>query len=198
VRFGVGRGSDTATLWQVDESGKIRGRDLGRAIDAAAGRTATDLDGREGRPGVGRTDDEDAGHARRRYRSHGIEPLEPDPCIGPLLEPGEDVLARHQGVVLDRRQLSTRDDPSSPMPGDLYVTSSRLVHVGRRVVTIELDDVEDAALVGDRVLLITRGGIGVTLEGDRPRLLRVQMAAARAARSGPTRRRTSRPQLAAR
>ena len=182
----------------MDASGKIRGHDLGRAIDAATDRRATDLDGRETRSDVRPTDDEDASRARRRYRSHGIEPLAPDPCFGVLLEPGEDVLARHQGVGLDRRQLSTRDGSSAPTVGDLYVTSTRLVHLSLPVVMIELDDIEDAALVGHRVLLVTRGGIGVTLEADRPRLLRVQMAAARAARTGLTRRRNSRPQVAAR
>ena len=182
----------------MDASGKIRGHDRGRAIDAATDRKATDLGGREARSHIRRSDDEDASRARRRYRSHGIEPLAPDPCIGLLLEPGEDVLATHQGVGLDRRQLSTRDGTSAPTVGDLYVTSTRLVHVGLPVVTIELDDIEDAALVGDLVLLITRGGIGVTFETDRPRLLRVQMAAARAARTALTRRRSSRPQPAAR
>jgi len=181
----------------VRESRKIREQDPKPAIDAAPDRRAADLDARVARPDVGRTDDEDASDARRRYRTHGLEPLRPDTCIGPLLETDEVVLARHQGVGLDGRQLS-QSGPSAPIRGDLYVTSARLVHVGLRVVTIELDDIEDAALVGHRVLLVTRGGVGVTLETDRPRLLRVQMAAARAARTGLTRRRSGRPQLAAR
>ena len=184
-------------LWQVGESGMIRRRGLRTSDDTATDWRPTDLDPREARPDVERADDEDASAARRRYRSHGIEPLAPDPCIGLLLEPDEDVLARHHGVGLDRRQ-STRAAPSAQLLGDLYVTSARLVHVGLSVLMIELDDIEDAALVGDRVLLVTRGGVGVTLETGQPRLLRVQVAAARAARAGRIRRGPGRPQLAAR
>ena len=172
----------------MHESGKIRREDLEPAVDAAPDRRSTDLDAREARPDVARTDEEDASDARRRYRSHGIEPLAPDDCIGPMLAPGEYVLAHHRSVGLDRRQRSKEIEPSVPMRGDLYVTSARLVYLDGRVLTIDLDDIEDAALVGDRVLLVTRGGIGFILETARPRLLRVQMAAARAARAGPTRR----------
>jgi hypothetical protein len=107
-----------------------------------------------------------------------------------LLEPGELVLACHRWVALDRHQRSTVEAPSVSLRGDLYVTTARLVHVGPPVVTVDLDDIEDAALVGDRVLLVTRGGAGITVDTDRPRLLRVQLAAARVARTGMTRRRT--------
>jgi hypothetical protein len=182
----------------VHESGKIRRDDLEPAPDAAPDRIPADLDAREAQPDLGRTDEEDASDARRRFRSHGIEPLAPDACIGSMLAPGEDVLAHHRSVGLDRLQRSKEIEPTVPMLGDLYVTSARLVHLGLRVLTIELDDIEDAALVGDRVLLVIRGGTGVALETDRPRLLRVQMAAARAARSGPTGRRPGRSQPAAR
>lgn len=145
------------------------------------------LDGSGSRGHAGPTDEEAASNARRRYRRYGIEPISPDPCIGALIAPAEHVLASHQWVALDHRQMSAGAAASTPVRGDLYVTTARLVHVGRQVVTVELDDIEDAAIVGDRLLLVTRGGIGITLETDRPQLLRVQLAAARAARTGPTR-----------
>jgi hypothetical protein len=171
----------------VTQSGKNRGSDRGAAVDAKRDPIPPDLDGRRSRGLAGPTDEEEASDARRRYRRYGIEPISPDPCIGALIAPAEQVLASHRWVALDRRQGSTEAQASTPMRGDLYVTTARLVHVGRHVVTVELDDIEDAALVGDRVLLVTHGGIGITLETDRPQLLRVQLAAARAARTGPTR-----------
>ena len=182
----------------MQEPGKIRRHDLEPAVDAAPDRRSTDLDAGDARPDVVHSDDEEASEARCRYRSHGIEPIAPDDCIGPILAHGEDVLAHHRSVGLDRRQRSKETKPSVPMRGDLYVTSARLVYLDGRVLTIDLDDIEDAALVGDRVLLVTRGGIGITLDSDRPRLLRVQVAMARAARAGPIRRRRVRTQPASR
>lgn len=186
------------TLVQVKESRKIRGSDVSRAVDAVGDRTSTDLDGGDKRVDPRRADDEEAIAARRRYRNHGIEPIAPDPCIGALLEPAELVLACHRWVALDRHERTTVEAPSASVRGDLYVTTARLVHVGPQVDVVELDDIEDAALVGDRVLLVTRGGAGITVDTDRPRLLRVQMAAARVARASLARRRSGGPQLAAR
>jgi hypothetical protein len=169
----------------VKKPEKIRGSDRGPAVDGDRDRTSPDLGGEGSRGHLGRTDEEDASDARRRYRNHGIEPIAPDVRIGPLLTPGEDVLAHHRNVGFERTQRSNEIEPFVRMRGDLYVTSARLVHVGLRVLTIELDDIDDAALVGERVLLVTRGGVGIALDSDRPRLLRVQMAAARAARTRP-------------
>lgn len=197
-RLSIRQAPRAVILGQVRESRKIRGSDFSRAVDAVGDRTSPDPDGGDKRDDSRRADDEEASAERRRYRNHGIEPIAPDPCIGALLEPAEQVLACHRWVALDRHQRSTGEAPSASVRGDLYVTTARLVHVGPQVDVVELDDIEDAALVGDRVLLVTRGGAGITVDTDRPRLLRVQMAAARVARAGLTRRRSGRPQLAAR
>ncbi len=168
------------------------------AADAALDRVSTDVDTGDPPRDLAQMDEEEASEARRRYRSEGIEPLEPDARIGPLLAPGEVVFAHHRVVALARRQRSKEIVPSAQMRGHLYVTSARLVHVGPSVLTIDLDDIEDAALAGELVLLIVRGGVGITLDSDRPRLLRVQMAAARAGRADPTRHRPVGPQHVAR
>jgi len=177
----------------MPEPGRIRTSDLGASVDGtpdarSTDRDAPDLDPHRARPDVEWSDDEAASDARRRYRSHGIEPLAPDARISPLLTPGESVVAHHPSVGLARRLRSKEVESTVPVHGHLYVTSARLVHLCPGALTIALDDIEDAALIGDRVLLVTRGGVGITLDADRPRLLRVQIAAARAARTGPTRR----------
>jgi hypothetical protein len=45
------------------------------------------------------------------------------------------------------------------------------------VVSVSLVDLEESSLAGERLLLTLRGGEGLTLDVDRPRLLRAEMAA---------------------
>ena len=144
------------------------------------------------------TDESAASDARVRYREHGMEPLEPDERIRSLLAPDEELLAVRRHVALARPQPSDGAPAIDPISGDLYVTSARLVHVGRSILAFDLDDIEDAALAEERVLLVLRDGAGIALDAVRPRLLRVQIAAARAARAGMTGRRRGRLQPASR
>ena len=60
----------------------------------------------------------------------------------------------------------------------LYLTSRRLVHLGQVVLSVNLIDIEESSLAGERLLLTLRNGEGLTLDVDRPRLLRAEMAAA--------------------
>ena len=103
-----------------------------------------------------------------------------------LLLPGEQLVAHRGAALLDRRQARRQRRPV----GDLYLTSARLLFVGSPRASIPLDSIEDAILIGDRIQLMLRGGFGVSIEVERPRLLREQIAAARAtrreARSGPS------------
>ena len=116
--------------------------------------------------------------ARARFRADGPDALPADPWIARLMVEGELLVAKRAEVAFDRRQSSVRDRPV----GDLYVTSERLILLGSSAITIALEDIEDAALIGDCVLLMLSGGAAIAMEADRPRLLRVQIAAARAAR----------------
>ncbi len=50
------------------------------------------------------------------------------------------------------------------------------------MASIPLDSIEDSILIGDRIQLMVRGGVGVLIDADRARLLREQIAAARAIR----------------
>jgi hypothetical protein len=125
-------------------------------------------------------DEAAAGEARERYRRQPMAALEPDARIGPLLAPGEQVVAVRRSAVLNRRQALPGSDAPTGLGGDLYVTSRRLVLVGRLTLSFALADIEEAMLSGERLLLVMRDGQGASLDVGRPRLLRVEIAAARA------------------
>jgi hypothetical protein len=135
-------------------------------------------------------DEAAAFEARERFREREIEPLEPDGRIAELLLPGEEVLAVRLAALLDRRMPSIRGSgwPAfAGLAGDLYVTSSRLVLVGRTVLEYDLDAIREAVVSSERLLLTLTCGAGITLAIDRPRLLRVEIGAARARRANHAR-----------
>jgi len=125
--------------------------------------------------------------ARDRYRDGPMELIEPDARIAELLVGDEEVLAVRRSARLDRRE----PQPSAYCPGcpglagDLYVTSTRVVHLGRLTLEYDLDSIREAVVSGERVLLVLCDGTGLILDVDRPRLLRVEIAAARARRVAP-------------
>ena len=124
-------------------------------------------------------DEEAADVARRRYRAHGMVELVADEQIGPLLEPLERVYATRRAAALDRRQPLPA--PGACLPGDLYVTSRRVIQVGCPLVALDLADIREVELSGNRLLLMLTDGSSVALAVDQPRLLRVEISAARAA-----------------
>jgi hypothetical protein len=138
---------------------------------------------------LARADEDEAAAdaARARYRTRPLTTLPPDDSIGPLLVPGERVVAVRSSALLERRQPAPGAQPTAGahppagLAGRLYVTSRRLLLVGRLTLSYELQAVEEAMLSGERLLLLLRDGQGLTLEAAQPRLLRVEIAAARAA-----------------
>jgi hypothetical protein len=144
-------------------------------------------------------DETDAIEARERYRSEGLPAVEPDPEIALRLHTGEGVVEVRPGATLGRAPLAgsvASDDPISAgdlalgqtQAGRLYLTTSRLVLLTRPSdspdvleLSVELANIEELALVGERLLVSLVDGTGLTIDAGRPRLLRVQIAAARAA-----------------
>ena len=120
-----------------------------------------------------------ADEARRRLHEQGIVPIEPDDRIGVMLAPGELVLAVRRSASLDRRHHRREDDPG--LPGDLYVTTRRLVHLGSSTVVYSLDEIREADVAAGQLLLVVGDNRGVAIDVGDPRLLRVEIAAARAA-----------------
>lgn len=127
------------------------------------------------------TDQATADEARLRYRRRGVGRIDADEQIGPILEPDEQLVAVRRSAVVDRPETP---ESSAALPGvaDVYVTTRRLVLVGRDVYSFDLETVDEAVVSNERLLLFLCDGVGLVLKVDWPRLLRVEIAAARAAR----------------
>jgi len=130
-------------------------------------------------PDVASADEASADDARRRLREQGIVALEPDERIGLMLAPGERVVAVRHAVSVERRKDYA--DPSQRLLGDLYVTTSRLVCLGRVPVEVALLDIREAVVAAGAVRLVVGDGNGVEIRTHDPRLLRVEIAAVREA-----------------
>jgi hypothetical protein len=116
--------------------------------------------------------------ARQAYDRDGLPEMAADELIAGHLLPGEKVHAAHARVVLNDVGRPTGVPGHG---GSLYLTSARVVHVSQIVVSVRLRDIEELAIAGDRLLLSTETGDGMSLDAPQPRLLRVQIAAARTA-----------------
>jgi hypothetical protein len=156
---------DTAPAGR-DETGAPALRDAAEIVERAA------------------ADEAAADEARERYRTGAMPALEADARIAPLLSGNERVLAVRRSVALDRRQPVLGSDLPSGVAGDLYLTSRRLVLAGRVTLSFALAEIEQTMLSGERLLLVLRGGQGLSIDAAQPRLLRVEIAAARAAARG--------------
>ena len=129
-------------------------------------------------------DEAAADQARETYRTQPLPALEPDAAIAPVLGLDERVVAVRRSVQLDRRQPIPGSDAPLGLAGDLYLTSRRLALVGRVMVSLDLADIEEVGLSGERLLLALRDGQGISLVVEQPRLLRVEVATARARARG--------------
>jgi hypothetical protein len=129
-------------------------------------------------------DDETQAHeARLRYQAQGLPQLEVDDRLAPLRREDEIVHAIHPGAMLEHG--SSGNNGAHLVGGTLYVTSQRLVHLAEEPTEVALDDVEEMAIALERLLLIRlRGELDLAIDVAHPRLLRVQIAAAKAAARG--------------
>ncbi|MDQ3149668.1 MAG: hypothetical protein M3Q38_07065 [Chloroflexota bacterium] len=119
-------------------------------------------------------DDEAAANsARELLRMGTIQSLEPDDAVSPHLADGELVHALRTRAILK----APGEDRALGYGGTLYLTSRRLIHLGQVMVTVQLTDIVETSLAGERLLLTLRDGEGIALDLDRPRLLRAEMAA---------------------
>jgi hypothetical protein len=123
-------------------------------------------------------DERDAVEARVRYRADGLPVLEVDGPAAERLRSGETVVDARSSTVVSRHLL---DDGTEDFPGRLYLTTQRLMVVGQPPLDVELGEIDELALAGERLLVTLRDGTGLTIDASRPRLLRVQIAATLAA-----------------
>lgn len=143
-------------------------------IESPALRDAVEIVRRAAEDEVAATD------ARARYRTETPLRLEPDERLAALLDHDEWLIAVRTSAILDRRVPRPGEPAGAGLEGQLAVTSRRLILAGRHVLTFDLGEVEEIVLSGDRLLVVMRHGIGVALDVEQPRLLRVQIASARA------------------
>lgn len=135
-----------------------------------------------GAPVAASDEDEDealAGAERVRYRTDGIVRIEPDHGIRSALGHDEGLLALRETASIVRRPHGE----SSPLSGRLAITTERLIMVDELSTTLaSLEDLDDVTLVADRLLVLLTSETGFTIQTTHPRLLRVQLAEARASR----------------
>jgi hypothetical protein len=134
----------------------------------------------EGASGEAASDQAAADEARVRYRRQGVESLDPDERIGPILDPGEQLVAVRRSAVAYRAE-TPGSVATPPIVVDLYVTSRRLVLAGPDVIFFDLAALDEAVVSHERLLIVLRDGVGLVLKVEQPRLLRVEIATARAA-----------------
>lgn len=127
-------------------------------------------------------DEAQADEARGRYQADGLPTLAADEGLSTLLQPDEIPHAMHASAMLE---MGTGANGRHPVGGSLYLTSRRLIHAGEQVTEVPLAAIEEMALALGRLLLIRlQDGLDLALEVAHPRLLRVQIAAAKAAARG--------------
>jgi hypothetical protein len=119
-------------------------------------------------------DEERAAATRARLQGQPLDTLEPDEAIAPHLGAEERVHAVRERAIL----RAPGGDTALGYGGTLYLTSRRLVHLGQVVVGVQLTDIVETSLAGERLLLSLRDSEGVSLDVDRPRELRAEIAAA--------------------
>ena len=131
---------------------------------------------RDAEAAVDRASDDEAAAAAARegFRISPMVAIEPDDAIAPHLAPGELVYAMRAHAML----RAPGGETELGYGGNLYLTSRRLVHLGQVVVTVQLTDIVELSLAAERLLLTLREGEGLSLDVDRPRLLRAEIAEA--------------------
>ena len=119
-----------------------------------------------------------AAEMRKRLAREPAVEIPPDCAVARLLLAGERLFAIRRQAVLDRVEIP--DGRVTSHVGDLFLTSTRLLFLGRTSVSsYSFADLAEVDLYAAGLLLVARDGTGVRLSVDRPQLLRVEIAAAR-------------------
>ena len=87
----------------------------------------------------------------------------------------ESVVVVRPSSVISRHP---RGDGIEDFAGRLYLTSRRLLLMGQTTLEVDLREIDELALAGERLLVTLNDGTGLSIDAIQPRLLRVQIAAA--------------------
>lgn len=119
-------------------------------------------------------DEAAAVEVRDRLHAAPLPAIGADPTIRPHLADDELVHGLRARAILK----APGDDRALGYGGTLYLTSRRLVHIGQVTVNVQLADIVETSLAGERLLVTLSDGEGLMLDLDRPRQLRAEVAAA--------------------
>ena len=120
-------------------------------------------------------DEAEAEAARLRFQVEGLPRAKADESVAGWLLASEDVIDVRRAVVVTRHSST---GGSTSLPGALYLTTRRLLLLGRELLSNELTEIEELVVAGERLFLTLSDGVGLSIDASGPRLLRVQIAAA--------------------
>ncbi len=118
-------------------------------------------------------DEAAASLARDSFLVMPVPEIHADENVAPHLLEGELVHALRRNAIL----RAPGGEAALGYGGTLYLTSRRLIHLGQVVMSVRLTDILESSLAGERLLLSLPDGEGLSLDLDRPRLLRAEIAA---------------------
>jgi hypothetical protein len=122
-------------------------------------------------------DEAAADEARQAYQADGLPAIAPDDAARAILRPSEFLHSVHANALLE--ETVSGIGAGQLRGGTLYLTSERLIHAGTETTEVPLAEIDEMAVVLERLVLIRlRDGSDLAIEVDQPRLLRVQLSAA--------------------
>ena len=118
--------------------------------------------------------DSEADAIRTRLRTTGPTDVEADGDIRQHLLAEERLHSVRRSAIL--RGPGAADGHG--LGGTLYLTSERVVHLGQVTMSIQLTNITEASVAGERLLLSLGDGEGVAVDCGRPRAFRAELATA--------------------
>ena len=107
---------------------------------------------------------------------------EPLPMVVDEVEPSVQLWTDEVVHAIRRAAMMEVGGQGGQSGGTLFLTSRRLLHIGAQTREVALGAIAEIAVALERLLLLDlTDGSDLAIEVDQPRLLRVQLAAARAA-----------------
>ncbi len=122
-------------------------------------------------------DEAAADEARLLYQTDGLPILADDAEFAAVSRTGELLHAVREHALLERTVVGGPRLITGS--GRVYLTSSRLLHVGTETTEAQLNEVYEVGVALERLLLVSLNDeTNLAIEIDRPRLLRVQVEVA--------------------
>src|SRR6266542_277388 len=90
--------------------------------------------------------------ARQSYEVDGLPSIEPDEAARRILAPGELLHAIHGSALLEAH--ASGGEGALPRGGTLYMTSTRLLHLGTETTELPLSEIDDVTVALERLVLI--------------------------------------------